>query len=57
MIKLFVFWFLVLCICVLVGFGIAYLFGDKIFDKVNEVKNVYLEEEKEEEESNYEFDE
>lgn len=54
---MFVFWFLVLCVCVLVGFGIAYLFGDKIFDKVNEVKNVYLEEEKEEEESNYEFDE
>lgn len=48
-----VFWILVIAVCIGVGFGVAALFGNKIYDKANDIKDIYTkEEEKEEEKEN-----
>lgn len=49
-----VFWILVIVVCIGVGFGVAALFGNKIYDKANDIKDIYIkkEEEKEEEKEN-----
>ena len=49
MIKLFVFWVLVVGFCLILGVGVTGLFGDKIYNKANDIKDIYTKEEKEKE--------
>jgi len=44
---LLVFWVLILLMIGIAGFCIAGLFGDKIYDKIEETKKIYTEEEDE----------
>ena len=48
-ISLFGFYILLLLGCVVVGFAVAGRFGDKLHDKAEDVKNIYINEEKGEE--------
>lgn len=46
---MFVFWILVVGFCLILGIGVAGLFGDKIYNKANDIKDIYTKEEKEKE--------
>lgn len=42
---MFVFWFLVLACVVAFGLGMAYLFGDRFYDKANSAIHAYTDDE------------
>jgi hypothetical protein len=48
-IKVFGFYILILLGCVVLGFAVAGRFGDTLHDKAEDVKNIYINEEKGEE--------
>lgn len=46
---MYVFWFLAVCVLLAIGFGVSALFGEKIYDKANDVKDIYVKEKEKEE--------